>query len=64
VILTHINLVVKNNLKKNKLAFVEVINLSDFKLTLTAFHETTITLLSEYKYYTTYCKEILGDVKK
>jgi len=50
--------------KTNKLVFQEVTNLSAFKLTLTAFDETTLKLLSGHKYYTTYCKEILNDVKK
>ena len=50
--------------RTNKLAFEEACTFSEFKLTKNSFDETTIKLLSTHKYYTTYCKEILNDVKK
>ena len=50
--------------RTNKLAFVEASSFSEFKLTRSGFDDTTIKLLTNHKYYTTYCKEILNDVKK
>ena len=50
--------------RTNKLAFEEASHFSEFKLTRSAFEETTVKLLSDHKYHTTYCKEILNDVKK
>lgn len=50
--------------RTNKLAFEEASHFTDFKLTKIAFDEKTLSLLSEHKFYTTYCKEILNDVKK
>lgn len=50
--------------KTNKLAFEEAAHFSEFKLTKHDFDEKTVSLLTEHKYYTTYCKEILNDVKK
>lgn len=50
--------------RTNKLAFEEANTFSEFKLTKSEFDETTVKLLSNHKYYTTYCKEILNDVKK
>ena len=50
--------------RTNKLAYDEACYFSDIKLSKHDFDEKTIKLLSEHKYYTTYCKEILNDVKK
>ena len=50
--------------RTNKLAFEESSYFSEFKLTRSVFDDTTVKLLSDHKYYTTYCKEILNDVKK
>ncbi len=50
--------------RTNKLAFEEATHFSEFKLSKNTFDEKTIELLSAHKYYTTYCKEILNDVKK
>ena len=50
--------------RTNKLAFDEASHFSEFKLTKNNFDEKTIELLNAHKYYTTYCKEILNDVKK
>ena len=50
--------------RTNKLAFEEASHFSEIKLTRSVFDATTVKLLSDHKYYTTYCKEILNDVKK
>ena len=50
--------------RTNKLAFEEASFFHEFKLTRSAFDNTTLKLLTGHKYYTTYCKEILNDVKK
>ncbi len=55
----------KNEFRRtNKLAFEEACYFSDSKITKNAFNESTVKLLVNHKYYTTYCKEILNDVKK
>ena len=50
--------------RTNKLAFDEACHFSQLKLTKHAFDEKTIAMLGDHKYYTTYCKDILNDVKK
>lgn len=50
--------------RTNKLAYQESLELSNFKLTKKEFDEGTVKLLSEHKYYTSYCKDLLNDVKK
>lgn len=50
--------------KTNRLAFEEAQNLCEVKLTREVFDAHTLKLLTTHKYYTTYCKEILNDVKK
>ena len=50
--------------RTNKLAFQELLELSDFKITKKEFDEGTVKMLSDHKYYTSYCKDLLNDVKK
>ena len=50
--------------RTNKLAFEEAYYFSELKITKNAFNESTVKLLADHKYYTTYCKEKLNDVKK
>ena len=56
---------VKEDFKKtNKAAFLELQEQSGFTLTKSQFDEGTIKMFSDHKYYTSYCKDLLNDMKK
>jgi predicted metal-dependent HD superfamily phosphohydrolase len=50
--------------RTNKLAFQELLDQSGFTLTRKEFDEGTIKMLENHKYYTSYCKDLLNNVKK
>ena len=50
--------------RTNELAFLEACNFSEFKLLRSEFDENTIKLLTNHKFYTTYCKQSLNNAKK
>ena len=50
--------------KTNVLAFKELQEETGFELTKKQFDEGTIKMLSNHKYYTSYCKDLLNEVKK
>ncbi len=50
--------------RTNKLAFKEMLEQSGFALTKKEFDENTVKMLTDHKYYTSYCKDLLNDVKK